>query len=365
MNIKEIIKEIERYAPLPLQESFDNAGVQTGDVNQAATGALLCLDVTEAVVDEAIEKGCNLIIAHHPLAFKPFKSLTGKNYVERCMIKACKRNLVIYAAHTNLDNASGGVNHCLGERIGLRNMRVLSPQQNVLLKLVTFAPTAFAEAVRQALYTAGAGHIGNYDSCSFSLQGEGTFRAGADCSPFCGETGKLHHEPEVRIETILPAFRKDEAIRALRCAHPYEEPAFDLYPLNNNWEAAGSGIVGELPENEEAQRFLLRIKEQFRASCLKHSAIASGLEIRRVGVCGGKGAFLIPEAIAAKADAFITGEAGYNDFFDVEDNILLVVIGHYESEICTKDIFYKIISKKFPTFALHLSNDKSNPVKYL
>jgi dinuclear metal center YbgI/SA1388 family protein len=364
MYIKEILEEIDRHAPLSLQESFDNAGVQAGDVNQPATGALLCLDVTEAVMDEALAKGCNLIIAHHPLAFKPFKSLTGRNYIERCMIRACKHNLVVYAAHTNLDNAAGGVNHYLGERIGLRDIRILSPQKNVLLKLVTFVPEAFAEAVRQALFTVEAGHIGNYDSCSFNLKGEGTFRANANCQPFCGEIGKLHYEKEVRIETILPAFRKDAAVRALRSVHPYEEPTFDIYPLNNHWDTVGSGIVGELPESEDAHHFLLRIKEQFQAGCIKHSAL-TGKDIRKVAVCGGSGAFLLPEAIASKADVFITGEAKYNDFYDVEDKILLAVIGHYESEICTKDIFYKIISKKFPTFALHLSNVNSNPVKYL
>jgi dinuclear metal center YbgI/SA1388 family protein len=364
MTVGEILKEIERYAPLPLQEGFDNAGVQTGDVSRPASGALLCLDVTEAVVDEALAKGCNLIIAHHPLAFKPFKSLTGKTYVERCLMKACKYDLVIYAAHTNLDNAAEGVNHHLGELIGLGDIRILSPQKNVLLKLATFAPESYADAVRQALFAAGAGHTGRYDSCSFNLEGEGTFRANAGCRPFCGEAGKLHHEKEVRIETILPAFRKDAVIRALRSAHPYEEPAFDLYSLNNHWDAVGSGIVGELPESEEAHRFLLRIKELFRAECIKHSAF-TGKTIRKVAVCGGSGAFLIPEAIASEADVFITGEARYNDFYDVEDKIILAVIGHYESEICTKDIFYRIISKKFPTFALHLSNVNSNPVKYL
>jgi dinuclear metal center YbgI/SA1388 family protein len=364
MNIREILQEIERHAPLALQESFDNTGVQVGDVNQRATGALLCLDVTEAVVDEAIERGCNLVIAHHPLAFKPFQSLTGRNYVERCIMKACKHDIVIYAAHTNLDNAADGVNHYLGAQIGLQNMRILSPQKNVLLKLVAFVPESHADAVRQALFTAGAGHIGHYDSCSFNLQGEGTFRANANCRPFCGETGKLHHEAEVRIETILPAFKKDAIIHAIRLAHPYEEPAFDLYPLHNDWDTVGSGIVGELPESEEAYHFLLRIKECFGAGCIKHSAFPSK-PIRTVAICGGSGAFLIPEAIASKADIFITGEAKYNDFYDVENKIMLAVIGHYESEICTKDIFYRIISKKNPTFALHLSNVNSNPVKYL
>ncbi|MDR3260359.1 MAG: Nif3-like dinuclear metal center hexameric protein [Tannerella sp.] len=364
MQIKDILNELEALAPLPLQEGFDNAGVQVGDVSREATGVLLCLDVTEAVVDEAITKGCNLIISHHPLAFKPFKSLTGRTYIERCLIKTCKHDLVIYAAHTNLDNAVGGVNYRLAEQIGLQQVRILSPQKNALLKLVVFVPETHAEAVRNALFDAGAGHTGHYDACSFNLNGEGTFRAGENCRPFCGEIGKLHHEKEIRIETILPAFRKSAVMGALLSVHPYEEPAFDFYSLSNTWDTAGSGIVGELPENEDESFFLQRIKKRFRAACVKHSAF-TGKPVRKVAVCGGSGAFLIPEAIAAGADVFITGEARYNDFYDVEDKLLLAVIGHYESEICTKDIFFDVISKKFPTFAVQVSNTDSNPIKYL
>ncbi|GHV49388.1 GTP cyclohydrolase 1 type 2 [Bacteroidia bacterium] len=364
MQIKDIVKVIEELAPLPLQEGFDNAGVQVGEINREATGAILCLDVTEAVVDEAIGKGCNLIISHHPLVFKPLKSLTGRTYIERCLVKACQHNLVIYAAHTNLDNAPGGVNYYLGGRMGLQNIRVLSPQKDALLKLATFVPEAHAEAVRNALFEAGAGHTGHYDSCSFNSGGEGTFRAGEGSHPFCGEPGKLHTEKEVRIETILPAFRKSAVLRALLNAHPYEEPAFDFYPLANTWEGAGSGIVGVLPGEEDASGFLSRVKGLFGVSCLKHSAF-TGKPIRKVAACGGSGAFLIPEAIAAGADVFITGEAKYNDFYDVEGKILLAVIGHYESEIVTKEIFHDIISKIFPTFALHVSDVNSNPVKYL
>lgn len=364
IKIKDIIKEIEQYAPLPLQESFDNAGVQVGDSNQFATGALLCLDVTEEVIDEAIERECNLIISHHPLAFKSFKSLTGSTYVERCMMKACKYDLVIYSAHTNLDNAVDGVNYRLAELIGLQNVRILSPQKGVLLKLVTFVPENYADLVRNTLFNAGAGNIGNYDACSYNLKGEGTFRAHENCRPFCGEIGELHVENEIRIETVLPAYKKASITRALLSVHPYEEPVFDFYPLDNTWNQAGSGIVGELPEAENEQNFLLRMKDLFQVGCIKHSAF-TGRPIREVAVCGGSGAFLIKDAVNYGADIFITGEARYNDFYDVEDRILLAVIGHYESEVCTKDIFYNIISKKFPTFAVHFSNVNSNPVKYL
>jgi dinuclear metal center YbgI/SA1388 family protein len=365
MLIKEILTEIERLAPLPLQEGFDNAGVQVGDVNREVTGALLCLDVTEKVVHEAVEKGCNLIISHHPLAFKPFKSLTGNTYIERCLIKSCKYDLVIYSAHTNLDNAVGGVNYRLAEIIGLRKVRILSPQKQALLKIVTFVPEAHAETVRNALFEAGAGHTGNYDSCSFNLPGDGTFRAGENCHPYCGEAGKLHHEKEIRIETILPAFRKSNVLRALLSVHPYEEPAFDIYPLENVRHTAGSGIVGELPESEDAHEFLARIKKLFQADCVKHSGGWTGQFVRKIAVCGGSGAFLIPEAMAAGAEVFVTGEAKYNDFYDVENKLLLAVIGHYETEICTKDIFFDVISKKSATFAVHISNTDSNPVKYL
>ena len=364
VKVKDILREIEHYAPLPLQEGFDNAGVQVGDVNQHATGVLLCLDVTEEVLDEAIEMGCNLIISHHPLAFKSFKSLTGSNYIERCMMKACKYDLVVYAAHTNLDNAVGGVNYRFAELIGLQNVRILSPQKGALLKLVTFVPEAYAEIMRNTLFNAGAGSIGNYDACSYNLHGEGTFRANAGCNPFCGEIGEVHVEKEVRMEMILPAFKKTAVTRALLSVHPYEEPAFDFYSLSNTWEQAGSGVVGELPAEEDELSFLLRIKALFNVGCVKHSPF-TGKSIREVAICGGSGAFLIKDAIAYGADVFITGEAKYNDFYDVEDQILLAVIGHYESEICTKDIFYNIISKKFPTFAVHFSNVNSNPVKYL
>lgn len=364
LRVKDILKEIELYAPLPLQESFDNAGVQVGDINQTATGVLLCLDVTEEVIDEALELDCNLIISHHPLAFKSFKSLTGSTYIERCMMKACKHDLVIYAAHTNLDNATNGVNFRLAELIGLENVRVLSPQKGTLLKLVTFVPESYADLLRTTLFNAGAGTIGNYDSCSFNLLGNGTFKAGIGTNPFCGEIGELHVESEVRIEMILPAFRKSTVTRALLSVHPYEEPAFDFYPLDNSWNQVGSGVVGELPEEEEEISFLQRIKDLFQVGCVKHSAL-TGKPIREVALCGGSGAFLIKEAIHYGADIFITGEAKYNDFYDVEDRILLAVIGHYESEVCTKDIFYNIISKKFPTFAVHFSNVNSNPVKYL
>lgn len=364
MKIKEIVSALERFAPLPLQDGFDNAGLQIGLTEAEATGALLCLDITEAVLDEAIALGFNLIIAHHPLLFKGYKSITGRDYVERCILKAIKNDLVVYAAHTNLDNAPEGVNFKIAEKIGLKNVRILEAKENALLKLVAFVPTDRAEDVRKALFSAGCGCIGKYDSCSYNLEGEGTFRAQEGTHPFCGKIGELHAEKEVRVETVLPAYKKTEAVKALLAAHPYEEPAFDIYSLQNTWSQAGAGIIGVLETPETELEFLKRVKKTFEAGCLKHTKL-TGRKIQTVALCGGAGSFLIPLAISNRADIFITGEIKYHDYFGHEDDILLAEIGHYESEQYTKEIFYTIIRNLFPNFAVRLTTVNTNPIKYM
>ena len=329
MKIKEIVSALERFAPLPLQDGFDNAGLQVGLTEAEATGALLCLDVTEAVVDEAVMLGYNLIISHHPLIFKGYKSIIGRDYIERCVLKAIKNDIVIYSAHTNLDNAPGGVNYKIAEKIGLKNVRILDPKEEYLLKFVTFVPDAQADRVRKALFEAGCGCIGNYDSCSYNLEGEGTFRAQRGASPFCGEIGELHKESEVRIETILPAFKKAMA----------EEPEAEL-------------------------DFLKRIKKTFEVGCLRHTRL-SGRLIQKVALCGGAGAFLLPKAVSADADVFITGEVKYHDYFNYENDILVAEMGHYESEQYTKEIFYSIIQEMFPELEVQITRVNTNPIKYL
>ena len=364
MKIKELVSALERFAPLPLQDGFDNAGLQVGLTDAEATGALLCLDVTEAVLDEAIALGYNLVISHHPLIFKGYKSITGKDYVERCILKAIKNDLVIYSAHTNLDNAPEGVNFKIAEKIGLKNVRVLEAKENALLKLVTFVPATRAEEVRTALASAGCGCIGNYGSCSYNVEGEGMFRALESANPYCGKIGELHVEKETRIETILPTYRKAEVIKALLAAHPYEEPAFDLYPLQNSWQQAGAGVIGELETPETELEFLKRIKKTFEVGCLKHNRL-TGREIQTVALCGGAGAFLMPLAIRNRADVFITGEIKYHDYFGHDTDILLAEIGHYESEQYTKEIFYTIIRDLFPNVEVQQSKINTNPIKYM
>lgn len=361
-TIRQIIAAIEEFAPLALQESYDNAGLQVGDASLAATGVLLCVDVTEAVVDEAIERGCNLIVAHHPLLFRPLKRITGSNYIERVVMKALRNDVAIYAAHTNLDAVA--VNHRWAQMLGLTDVEVLQPTADMLYKLVVYVPVAHADAVCRALYDAGAGSIGDYDCCSFTSQGVGTFRAGENTQPYCGEKGVLHHEPESRVEVVLPRYLKSRVVRALLAAHPYEEPAYDIIPIANDYSRAGMGVVGNLPQPIEATELLLQVKDRLRCGAIRHNA-AAGTLVKRVALCGGSGSSLIGNAVAAGADIFITGEIGYHPFFGYENKLVLAETGHYESEQHTKEIFYEVITKKIPNFAPYYAKVETNPIKYL
>jgi len=363
-KLKEIATALEKFAPLPLQDGYDNAGLQIGLTDAEITGVLLCLDVTEEVIDEAVTLGYNLIISHHPLLFRPLKRITGANSVERCVIKALSKGIAIYSAHTNLDNAFGGVNHHIATKLGLKNVRTLVPKENSLLKLVTYVPVAQADEVRKALFEAGCGAIGNYDACSYNVEGQGTFRAGEGCTPFCGRIGELHTECEVRIETILPAYIKSRVVRSLLNAHPYEKPAYDIYPLLNDWNRAGSGVIGELDDECDEQEFLLRIKETFSAGCVKHTPLR-GRKIKKVALCGGAGASFAGAALAAGADLYLTGEARYHELFDNTDKMLYAIIGHYESEQYTTEILHKIVTQNFPVLPVSTTTVCTNPIKCL
>jgi len=364
MQIREIINYIESIAPLAYQESYDNAGLLVGHPNNEVSSALICLDVTEAVIDEAIVGGFQLVIAHHPVIFGGLKKLNGKNEVERCVIKAIKNDTSIYAAHTNLDSVHGGVNSKICEKLQLKNCQILSPAKSQLKKLVTFIPEAQAKEVQQAVFDAGAGHIGNYDSCGYSLNGEGSFRGNENTNPFVGEVGQLHYEKEVRFETVFPTRLQAKVISSLLSAHPYEEVAYDIYPLDNDSPTVGAGMVGELEDAVSEANFLQFVKEQFRCKVIRHSPLL-GRKIKKVAVCGGAGSFLIRQAISSQADLFITGDMKYHQFFEAEGRIVIADIGHFESEQYTKEVFYELLTKKFPKFAVRLSAINTNPINYL
>lgn len=359
--VKDFLALFEEEAPLALQEQYDNAGLLVGSPEQAVKNVMLCLDLSEAIVEEAAERGCGLIIAHHPVIFKGLKSLVTRTGVERIVVSAIRKGISIMAMHTNLDNVFHGVNHMLAEKIGLENLRVLRPVEGDLCKIVTFCPLSHAQAVREAMFESKAGHIGNYDSCSFNSEGFGTFRALEGADPFVGQIGTIHSEPEIRIETIVPLHQLTAVIAAMKNAHPYQEVAYDVYPLKNANQGIGAGMMGTLKEPKSEIEFLKHLGEVLGIPALRHNALR-GRMISKVAICGGSGAFLLPDARKAGADAFVTADIKYHDFFDA--GLLLVDAGHYETEQFTPQLMARMIKKKFPTFAVLFSEHEYRAVHY-
>jgi dinuclear metal center YbgI/SA1388 family protein len=364
VKIKEVIKALEEYANPGFQESYDNAQLIVGDASWEAKGALLTLDSTEDVVLEAVEKGCNLIVAHHPIVFSGLKQLTGSNYIERTIILAIKYDIAIYAMHTNLDNVSGGVNFKIAHKIGLENVKVLAPKRNFLRKLYTYIPLQFAEKVKSALFEAGAGNIGNYSECAFEVMGTGSFLPNEKAKPTLGQKGERHHEQELKVEVLYNKVAEGRIIEALKSAHPYEEVAYECVSIENEHQEIGSGAIGELIEPIAVEDFLLQLKKLFNAGIIKYTPPISST-IKKVALCGGSGSFLLPQAIRKQADIFITADFKYHEFFDADGRIMIADIGHYESEQYTKELFKEILQKKIPNFATHLSQVITNPINYI
>lgn len=363
MKIQEVLDHLESIAPRAYQESYDNTGLLTGDAQTTLKSALITLDCTEAVVEEAIAKSCNLIISHHPIIFKGLKKLTGSNYIERTIIKALKNDIAIYAIHTNLDNVHTGVNKKIAEKIGLINLQILAPKKDTLSKLTTFIPAGYVDKVLNSLYESGAGQIGNYKNCSFRVAGTGTFKPNEIARPHVGEPGKQELTEEVRVEAIFPSHLEKQILSALRTHHPYEEVAYYLTPLTNDNQEVGSGMVGELKEAMEPTDFLKRLKTNMSLTVIRHTPLPAR-KVKKVAVCGGSGSFLLSNAIKAGADFFITADFKYHEFFDAEDKLTIADIGHYESEVYTKDLLGELLTKKFPTFAINFSTTITNPISY-
>lgn len=363
MRIKDIINYLEAFAPPDYQESYDNAGLITGNRDWELKGAVLCLDAIEDVIDEAIAKKCNLVIAHHPIVFSGLKKITGSNYIERVIIKAIKNDIAIYAIHTNLDNVSHGVNAMISQKLGLENVRVLAPMKGALRKIITFCPENSVDKVRTALSEAGAGVIGNYSECSYNVDGFGTFKGDDSSNPSVGEKNKLEKVNEVKLEMIFPFAAKSRIINALLSVHPYEEVAFDIIKLENKEKSLGAGMVGELPEAIPVELFLKQLKKKMDCKVVRHTSAVKA-SVKKIALCGGAGSFLLANAIGVGADVFISGDFKYHQFFDADGKIMIADIGHYESEQFTPNLLYDILHKKFSNFALHLSEVNTNPIKY-
>jgi dinuclear metal center YbgI/SA1388 family protein len=363
MRIYDILSYLESKFPISSQASFDNCGLLVGDNQEEVRGTLICLDCTESVLEEAIATNCNLVIAHHPLIFKGLKKLTGKNYVERTILKAIKNNIAIYAIHTNLDHSIHGINAEIGRRLGLVNLQILDPQPNVLVKLVVFVPSSHIEQVRSCVFNAGGGNLGNYDSCSYASEGKGTFKPLENANPFEGEIGKLTEVDEVKLEFLVSSHKLNDVVDKMKLVHPYEEVAYDLIPIQNTNHQEGSGMIGELPDSIETIDFLRKVKDTFKCGIIRHTEIIQK-EIKRVAYCGGSGSFLLEQAVRSKADVFITGDFKYHEFFDADNRILIADIGHFESEQFTSDLIYSILTEKFVNFAFYVTKVNTNPINY-
>lgn len=364
ITIDTVVAWLEQMAPPSYQESYDNAGLITGSREWVCSGVLTTLDATEAVVEEAVRHGCNLVVAHHPIVFSGLKKINGRNYVEKAVITAIKKDIAIYAIHTNLDNiVSRGVNGKIAAKLGLIKNRPLLPKEGVLRKLYCFVPVDHLEPVRNAIFLAGAGYIGNYSECSFSTEGTGTFKGGEGTDPFVGQPGLRHSEKEVKVEMILPAHLSGAVIRAMVAAHPYEEVAYDLVNLANTHPGIGSGLIGELPQAMGEKAFLAKVKETFQTPVVRHTRL-TGRPVQRVALCGGAGSFLIPNALAERADFYITADVKYHEFFDANDRMVVADIGHFESEQYTVDLLFEVLQEKFRNFAVLKSEIKTNPIHY-
>ncbi len=389
MQISAILAHLESLAPPALQESYDNSGLLTGSAEWECTGVLTTLDATEEVVNEAAARGCNLVVAHHPIIFGGLKKISDKNYVGRAVITAIKKDIALYAIHTNLDNIGiKGVNGRIAEQLGIVGGQPLWPAPahtalpgitslpgaspsgafalsapTALLKLYCFVPLTHLEAVRTAIFGAGAGHIGGYRECSWSSEGTGTFKGETGTQPFVGQPGLRHKEKEARLEAILPVWLSRQVVQAMIAAHPYEEVAYDLVPLANTHPGIGSGLVGELPEAMDEKEFLDRIKAAFGLEVIRHTRL-TGQPVKKVAVCGGSGSFLISKALSIGVNFYITSDVKYHEFFDANDRMVVADIGHFESEQFTIDLLFEVLREKFSNFAILKSETKTNPINY-
>ncbi|OIQ88972.1 putative GTP cyclohydrolase 1 type 2 [mine drainage metagenome] len=363
MKIAEIIETLEKISPTVYQEDYDNCGLIIGKADWECTGIVCSLDATEDVILEAKTKGCNLVVVHHPIIFSGLKKINGKNYVEDAVIAAIKNDIAVYAIHTNLDNVIDGVNNKIADALGLIHRKILLPKQDQLMKLFTFVPVEYGEKIKSVLFEAGGGNIGNYSECSFSVEGTGNFKAGNNTEPFTGEIGKRHYEKELKIEVVFPAYLQNKIVEALIAAHPYEEVAYDVVALANDFSKVGSGLIAELPGALDETEFLAQIKAAFGLQAIKHTNLL-GKKIKKVAVCGGAGSFLIGRAVAAGADIFITSDVKYHEFFDANGKMVIADIGHWESEQFTVDLLIGVLKANFPTFAVLKSEVRTNPVRY-
>jgi len=367
ITIKEVAYSLENWAPRAVAESYDNVGLQVGRMNTPVSGVLVALDLTHDVIDEALEVGANLIVTHHPNIFRPIRHLTDMSYVPGLALRLAESKLAHYALHTNLDNARNGVSFALAGLLGLRNVQFLDQKEDVLQVLVVYVPEAHAESVQLAMASAGAGLIGNYDACAFSSKGTGYFRPRMAAKPFVGTEGKLHAEPEIRIECQVEKWRLHGVLHAIQSAHPYEEVAYHVFPALQPSQNYGLGAIGELQETITLDKYLEIICERLKTRAIRVVGNAE-MPIKKVAVCGGSGGSFIALAQRSDADLYITGDLTYHLNFEVLDDrgkprMALADVGHYESEWITEELVVSRLIALQPDVQVHRTRHSTNPTR--
>lgn len=367
MKIKEIFQHIENWAPKGVAWEKDNPGLQVGAPEIKVRNILICLDLTREIVHEAITKKCNLIISHHPLLFRPIKKIqTSDDPASQLIELLLKNKITLYSAHTNLDFTKNGVSFELAKKLKLKNIRFLKKASDTQFKIVVFVPRSHVTQVSEALFSAGAGVIGEYSKCSYKLDGIGTFLGSNLSNPAVGQKGRIEEVLEIRLEVIADKWNIEEIIKRMKAAHPYEEPAYDIYPLANTSSNFGFGAIGEYDEPIKKDLFLRNVCRILKTPALKHSETNKGT-IKKVAVCGGSGSELLHEAIRSGADAFITADIKYHTYFDANDKMLLIDGGHFETETVILERLKKYIEEF--TFSgsksteVLISRNLKNPVK--
>lgn len=364
MKIREITNYLESKFPLYLQEDFDNCGVQCGDIQQDITNILVCFDMSEQIIEEAIEKKCNLVISHHPLMLRHgICKIEPKDRVGKILFKALTNNIVLYSMHTNIDSGEGGGNDAFAELLQLENLEVLAPHKENFQKLNIYVPNDAVDNLKNALFKIGCGVQGNYANCCYSSEGTGQFKPLEGSKPAIGNLNQIEHVSEVRLEMIFPAYLQTNVIKTVYDHHPYEEPAFELLNLEKKSRKNGLGRIGCLPEKMTVTDFLKYVKEKMQLEDLRFCGDENKI-IEKVAVCGGGGANFIDLAISQNADAYVSGDFKYHDFFKSESGTLLVDIGHYEGEYFIKNIIFKLLKEKFTTFAVLISEREKKQVRH-
>ena len=367
MNVGELIKQIEDWAPPGAAWEKDNVGLQVGSRGDKLKNILLCLELDEEVLKQAIKKKCNLIFTHHPLIFNPIKNLDfEKSKQARLIQHLIKQNISLYSAHTNLDFTRDGVSFELAKSLKLKNVTFLEHEEANQFKVVIFLPAVNVDELSEALFSVGGGVIGNYENCSFRIAGEGTFKGNEDSNPVIGKKGNTEKVEEVRLELIVDSWNLGRIVNAIKKHHPYEEPAYDIYPLKNKNTNFGAGAIGELDKELSEKEFLNFVSKSLKIGKLKY-CIGSGKKIKKVAVCGGSGSELLSRAINSGADAFITADIKYHAYHDAEGKILLIDAGHYETEIGSLNIVKKRIEKILSGkdyIKVFKFSGSTNPVKF-